>query len=116
MNLNKGMQVMRLTVTDPELFNIDKISFVLNTSGFNPYLSAIGFYVTQDASGDLFVTSNKDAPLNRLELIDISGALVGSVMHPDPVQRISTNGLVPGIYLIRGWIGDRMIHKKIMLK
>lgn len=116
MNLASGNQIMRLTVTDQPLFNIDKISFMLHTAGMRTDLQKTGFSVCQDAAGDLLVNAAEASPLNQIDLYHISGALVKSVVHPGPIQRISTSGLDPGIYLVRARSGKQLYHKKIMLK
>ncbi|HER08227.1 MAG TPA: carbohydrate-binding protein [Bacteroides sp.] len=116
LSLSSGEQIMRITVVDLPLFNLDKIVFTLNTMEIPASSERIqDLCVMQDPSGDLLVMHARSSTFRRVALISMSGSIVASFAKPDAVVRIPSTMFFPGIYLVRAECGSLIHHKKIMI-
>ncbi len=116
MTLTAGEQIMRFNIVAMPLFNIDKIEFSqVQTSA--PSSNQIPEpLIYQDGQGELLIESPPGNHVYRVEVYRISGVLTLTRAQPGQVFRISTEGMEPGIYLIRVMGESGVTRKKIMIR
>jgi hypothetical protein len=116
MYLPAGEQIMRFSVIDPPVFNIDKFNFV-----FLDGTTLISGY--PDKPFNIFINRNREISLNfnenivvqRIQVYNINGSLMLSVLNPACNQAISTNDLPEGIYIIQATTNKGRIAEKFFL-
>ncbi|MEN8227104.1 MAG: cellulase family glycosylhydrolase [Bacteroidota bacterium] len=116
-SLTGGEHIMRFTVIDLPLFNIDKIDFALNTTGIGNLLpdeEALTLFL--DPGGDLIITMQDHGPIELLYMYSLSGALVRSIQQPDHPCRLSTDGMESGIYIIKAFSSNHVHYVKTLIK
>lgn len=117
MTLDTGLQIMRFSVIDQPLFNIDKLDFTLNSTGTGTAQEqAQKLVVFQDTEGDLLVKIRDNSPIEMLNIYDISGSLRRSVRQPDQPYRLTSGEFKKGIYLIRAYSGKKYFTRKTIFR
>jgi len=117
MQLEAGEQVMRFSVIDQPLFNIDKTIFSLNTSiGGAGSIPGKGISVTGDMDRVLMIRHLRTTSASLIRVYDITGSLVKTrKAAPGEAVRLETTGMRAGIYLIRATSGARSDCVKVMI-
>lgn len=115
MNLKEGEQIMRFTVLEKPLFNIDKLTFRLVTSGTAPLESAGGsLTLYQNQNREIIVHLKAERTLQTVWMYDLKGTLIYSPSGSSSI--IPAMDIPAGIYIIRAVGGDRVYSSKILLK
>ena len=116
MNLEAGIQNMRLTFIDKPLFYIDNVEFIKKTATGNaPILSADAFTIFQDKD-ELIVSADLDLPIEDLKIYNILGTVVKTVKHSETNLRISTIGFHSGVYIVQLSSRSHKLSKKIIVQ
>ncbi len=115
MNLKAGEHIMRFTVIDKPLFNIDKLTFSLVTSGTGPRESIGGsLTVYQNQNREIILHLKGEKTIQTVKLYDLKGSLIYSTAGTRPL--ISAMYIPAGIYIIQAAGDDRVYSSKILLK
>ncbi|MEN8228492.1 MAG: cellulase family glycosylhydrolase [Bacteroidota bacterium] len=115
--LTEGEQIMRFTVIDQPLFNIDKIDFALNTTGINPFIKdAEDLIVFQGPEGDVLVPLPDNHHTELVSMYSLSGKVIRSKQHPDRPCHLATDGLEKGIYIIKAFSSGQVHSAKILIR
>ncbi len=115
MNLKAGEQIMRFTVIEKPLFNIDKLTCGLVTSGSSLRESAGGsLEVYQNQNREIIVHLKGEKTLETVKMYDLKGSLIYSTAGTRPI--IPAMDIPAGIYIIRAADDDRVYASKIWLK
>jgi hypothetical protein len=116
MSLKAGEQIMRFTVIDGPMFNIDKIEFSLKSASVENLLHARpSWSIYQNQSHELVFNSADDNPAGWLKIYNITGSLILSVDHPQNHCSISATGITAGIYFIQVLANNRTDTRKIII-
>jgi hypothetical protein len=99
LELKSGEQILRFTVIDEPLFNIDKFVFSLDKTGIaEPPHS--NFQIFKNSNGNLVLNFEK-ANLKKISVYRIDGSLMNTFQSADTEFLITTSGYPKGIYLIQ---------------
>jgi subtilisin family serine protease len=102
--LTNGSQLFSLIATGP----------ILNLSSLNSNISNISMY--PNPANDFVFISYKDVSLNKIEVYDINGRKVISVLPDVDYSKIQTNELTPGVYFVK-LSGDQIEEtQKLIIK
>jgi len=117
LDLAEGEQILRFTVIEQPMFNIDKFEFSMDATGISPEIqNASRLILFQEASGDLLIKTTRTSLLNYVQAYDLMGHLHAVSKDPSNIQRIPAHQLKAGIYVVRAY-EDQMIHtKKILIQ
>jgi aryl-phospho-beta-D-glucosidase BglC (GH1 family) len=115
MNLMAGEQIMRFTVIEKPLFNIDKLIFRPAGSGTGLSESASGSLdVYQNQNREIIVHLKDGNTLQMVRMYDLKGSLVYSAAGAYSV--IPAADIPAGMYIIRAAGHDRVYATKIWLR
>ena len=115
MHLEAGEQIMRFTVIDQPLFNIDKIIFRLPTSGSGPIQSAEeSLEIYQNQHRELIIKHKDAASLRTIKMYNLCGSLIYATSGNSSM--IPSLDLPAGIYIIRAACDKHVYTAKIYLK
>jgi len=115
MNLDAGIQIMRLTFIEKPLFNIDYLEFARNTTGTAQSLINDQFSVFQNRQ-ELIVNVEMNLPVETLVIYNILGSVVKTIQKPGTNFRISTQDLHSGVYIVQLVSGNQKLSKKIIIQ
>ena len=117
LNLTAGEQIMRFTVIDDPLFNIDKIDCELFIDAVNFPESDDFFVIYQNLSGELILNYNNSFTIHNIRIYDITGSLIYAAENPDNNIRLPVNGISSGIYIVQILTDNQKYYsKKIFIK
>jgi hypothetical protein len=115
MNLEAGMQIMRLTFIEKPLFHIDFIDFKRVIPAGLSTFSDNGFTVYQHDQ-DLIFNLESDRPGETLKIYNILGSVVKSMKTSESDFRISTLGMNPGVYIVQLISENHKQSQKIVIQ
>ena len=116
MNLEAGIQNIRLTFIDKPLFYMDFLEFIkLSPTANAPALTDNGFTILQNKN-ELIVSSGIDGHAGNLKIYNILGSVVKTVNHSGRDFRVSTLDLHSGVYIVQLTSGSSKFSKKIILQ
>ncbi len=114
-DLKAGEQIMRFTVIDKPLFNFDKLTFRLVTSGTGPSRSAGGSLTAyQNQNREIILYPNTGETIQGIKLYDLKGSVIYSAEGSLPT--VPAMDVPAGIYIVRAVCDDRVYATKILLK
>jgi aryl-phospho-beta-D-glucosidase BglC (GH1 family) len=114
MNLEAGIQIMRLTFIDSPLFYIDYMEFKrIIPVGISP-INDNHFSIFQQQQELIFNLGTNDR-VESLKIYNILGSVVKTIRNPGANFRISTQGIQSGVYLIQLISGNQKFSKKIVI-
>ena len=117
MNLTAGEYIMRFTVIDDPLFNIDKIVFTLpETPANNPTIEDHPFTVFLNRNREIVFNLAKDSSIKWIHIYDITGSLVQSIQNPEINTTLSTRGMPGGVLILQALTNDGMYSAKVMVE
>ncbi|MEM6698263.1 MAG: cellulase family glycosylhydrolase, partial [Bacteroidota bacterium] len=104
--LEAGQQVMRLNITNNNPFNIDYLTFTLETTSFTAELDATqaGFKIAPNPTEGILnieIASTLRNNATRLELLDARGKRVGSFDLDGATTALDLSVFASGLYLLR---------------
>jgi hypothetical protein len=115
MNLQAGEQIMRFTVLEKPLFNIDKLTFRSLTSGAGSLVRADrSLKVYQNQNREIFLYLENGKMLRTVKMYDLKGSLKYSAKGANP--SIPCLDIPAGIYIIQALSENRVYTSKILLK
>ena len=115
MNLQAGEQIMRFTVIEKPLFNIDKLTFRSLTSGVGSLEPADrSLTVYQDQNREIILYLENGKILHTVKMYDLKGSLKYSAKDAGPL--IPTMDIPAGIYIIQAIGDDGVYTSKILLR
>lgn len=115
MNLTAGEQIMRFTVIDDPLFNIDKIVFEPQTNSVDILKPDNVFTVFQNQNLELVFNFDNTTSVRLVQIYDITGSLIYSFTNPYSNLKIPTENISSGIYLVQAYTDKQKLCKKILL-
>jgi aryl-phospho-beta-D-glucosidase BglC (GH1 family) len=115
MDLTAGEQIMRFTVIEKPLFNIDKIIFELPEKVEAAEPDNFFFKVFQNQNHELVFNFNKNMTVHLIQIYDITGSMIRSIKNPITDMKISTSEIPDGIYVIQALSDKQKSCKKIII-
>ena len=116
MNLEAGIQIMRISFIDKPNFYFDYLDFVKSgTSGISSQNITDSFNAYQQDL-ELLVNINNNAHFESVKIYNILGTLVKTAALTSNVYKTSTNGMRPGVYIIQLVNQNQRISKKIIIQ
>ena len=115
MNLDAGIQIMRLTIIAKPLFNIDYLDFSKSTTAISAHnILNDGFTVFQKQQ-DLIFKLDMDHPFEVLKIYNILGSVVKTIEKPEANFSTSIQDLHSGVYIVQAICGSQKFSKKIVI-
>ncbi len=115
MNLESGIQIMRFSITDKPLFNIDFFDFKKNIPlGNIPDLTENQFNVIQNRQ-ELIFDLGIGQQAETIKIYNILGSSVKTIQSPGTNFRISTQDFHSGVYIVQVISGNQKFSKKIII-
>jgi hypothetical protein len=115
MNLDAGVQIMRLGFIAKPLFNIDYLEFTRNTTASNKNLIKNQFNVFQNQQ-ELIFNLEMDHTIETMNFYNILGSVVKTIQKPEANFRISTQYFHSGVYIVQLISGNQKFSKKIIIQ
>lgn len=112
MKLNAGEQVMRLSIIDSPLFNIDNIEFSIDTYSEKPIQENDQLFKVYSPQPNQIAVTNIKQNVTGFNLYNISGILIQSI----PVKKENSvyfKNLKEGIYILQAMSDSGYISRKI---
>ncbi|MFW5878007.1 MAG: cellulase family glycosylhydrolase [bacterium] len=116
MELIKGEHIMRFTVIDDPLFNIDRFEISLDNTFTEQYQDHSSFMAYVNGEREIVIRFGNNSDISILNLFDIKGNLRRSIAYPSSDLRIPASGFENGIYIIQGLSNNMNLTQKIILK
>ena len=71
-----------------------------------------------DASGNIIITGVGDACNASLQMVDVTGRVIvsGVIVSGDAINRVSTAGMTPGVYVLRLINGENVRTQKMVIE
>lgn len=113
--LSAGEQIMRFTVIDDPLFNIDKFEFSLDNTSAEQYPEHSSFQAYVNKHREIIIKFKEGSDISILHLYDVRGNRIKSITAPSSNPKIQTSDLENGIYIIQALSNQMNITKKIIL-
>lgn len=115
MNLEAGLQIMRLTFIEKPLFYIDFLDFKRVIPVGNLSLFAENNISIRQNKNELIIHSTTEKPVEACDIYDILGNQIKTIKNPDAFFTISTHNIRAGIYIIQISFGNQKISKKLII-
>jgi aryl-phospho-beta-D-glucosidase BglC (GH1 family) len=116
MNLDAGIQIMRITFIDKPLFYIDYLSFTrIFATQTAQNIENNDFKISQDKQ-ELIFNLEMNQPFETLKIYNILGSVVKTIQNPKANFRIPTQDFHSGIYLVQVISGNQKFSKKIIIQ
>lgn len=115
MNLEAGTQIMRLTFIEKPLFYIDYLEFKRVIPNAAAVLSDDLLKIYQQ-NQQLLIHRQPTSEKTTVNLFSITGTLVRNLRTDESLVRISTEGLLSGVYVIQLVNGKNTFSKKIIIQ
>lgn len=116
MNLDAGIQIMRITYLTKPLFNLDYLEAArIVPDGVSPTPTANSFIIRQTGQ-ELIVQSTNRQSYGQAKLFSITGAELKTIQNPEPTFRIPTQNLHSGVYILQLISGQQKFSKKIVIQ
>ncbi|SHE33019.1 Aryl-phospho-beta-D-glucosidase BglC, GH1 family [Mariniphaga anaerophila] len=117
MYLYPGNQIMRFTVLESPLFNIDKFEFELLTNTSNLQNNRdYGFVVFQNSARELVIKQTSSVKSEQLEIFNQCGSLTHKIPNPESMENIPRPQLSPGLHIVRGFSERGYCVHKIVIR
>jgi aryl-phospho-beta-D-glucosidase BglC (GH1 family) len=116
MNLTTGEQIMRFTVIDDPLFNIDKIDFGLFIDAVDVTESDNPFVIYQNHVNELIMNYDNSFTIHDICFYNMTGSLVYSKVNPGNILKIPLSGISSGIYIVKVSTDKQLFSSKIFIK
>ena len=115
MNLNSGVQIMRLTFIDKPLFHIDYLEFKrIYPTKISQTNMNNRFDVLQKQQEMIF-NIEMDQPVEKLIIYNILGSVVKTIIEPGTNFGISTQNLHSGVYVVQLITENQKYSRKIII-
>jgi aryl-phospho-beta-D-glucosidase BglC (GH1 family) len=117
MYLYQGKQIMRFTILENPLFNIDKIEFELATGARKPGpRQELGFSLYRNHSNEIVINQKPGTELSEITIFNLNGNLIKKIPDPEATEKISGNEFSPGLYIVRGYSKKGNYSEKIVFQ
>ena len=116
MNLESGIQIMRFSIIDKPLFNIDFFEFKKNIPvGNDQELTDNQFNFFQNRQELIFdLGTNKQ--VETIKIYNLLGSVVKTIQSPGTNFRISTQNFQSGVYIVQVISGNQKTSRKIVIQ
>ncbi|OFX61474.1 MAG: hypothetical protein A2066_00660 [Bacteroidetes bacterium GWB2_41_8] len=115
MNLEAGLQIMRLTFIEKPLFYIDFLDFKRVIPVGNQSLSSENGISIRQNNNELIIHSTTEKPVETCIIYDILGNQIKTFKNPAAFFTISKHNIRAGIYIIQVSSGNQKISKKLII-
>ena len=115
MNLEAGLQIMRLTFIEKPLFYIDLLDFKRVIPVGNLSLFAENNISIRQNKNELIIHSTTEKPVEACDIYDILGNQIKTFKNPAAFFTISKHNIRAGIYIIQVSSGNQKISKKLII-
>jgi hypothetical protein len=115
MNLEAGIQIMRLSFIAKPLFYIDYLEFTKNTPVGTSSVNNDNLSILQN-DHELIVRLGTTKPAGVLKIYNILGTEVKTIRNPESDIRISTSDMRSGIYIVQVITGNQKISQKVIIQ
>ena len=116
MNLEAGIQIMRLSFLEKPLFNIDYLEFIKNISTTAKKNLGNDQIFIRQTKQELIIVSMINHPVEKLTIFSVSGAEIKTLISPGANFRVSTQSLHSGIYIVQAISGNQKFSQKFVIQ
>lgn len=115
MNLEAGLQIMRLTFIDKPLFYIDFLDFKRVIPVKNQSIISGDNLTIRQNNQELIIQSSTEQPVETCTIFNILGTKIKTINNPDTYFSIPTQDFRAGIYIVQLSSGNQKISKKVIV-
>ena len=116
MNLEAGIQIMRFSIIDKPLFNIDFFEFKKNIPVGNTRNLAENRFVVFQNRQELIFDLGTNKQVETIKIYNLLGSVVKTIQSPVTNFRISTQNFQSGVYIVQVISGNQKISRKIIIQ
>ena len=88
-----------------------RFKLVFSANGEDGPSTGSGAFAYVDASGNIIITDGPSTGSGTLQIVDVTGRIV---VQGDAINRVSTSGMTPGVYVLRLINGNEVKTQKIV--
>jgi len=115
MNLEAGIQIMRISILNNPTFNIDYFDFVKSIPSSISNTNTMDLFLAYQQDQELIInTDNND--FESVMIYNILGSLVKTSPITSTTFKTSTREMHPGVYVVQLINRNKRVSKKIIIK
>ncbi|MBN2611231.1 MAG: cellulase family glycosylhydrolase [Bacteroidales bacterium] len=119
MNLPKGEYIMRFTILDGPIFNIDKYTIMAyNTlsASLREDIKFTGVAAYQNSNKEIVIRTSDIFSFKQIKLYSLSGEMICAGNEPGNRLKMPSTGINPGLYIVQAIAGTGILTKKIFIQ